>query len=270
MQLRSLGYQTELLVNGFENRIEDRGDHVFVQTLNNPGFFWGNLLIFRRPPAAEDLEPWQDKFREAFAHEPKVKHCTFAWDSPTAERGEGQAFVDQGFNWEESVVITASEIHAPPKVHTGIDVRPLATDDEWKACYRNQLNSRPSHLAEVPFAVFKRKQIERYRRMDQAGLGHWYGAFLGKKLVADLGIYVSESGLGRYQNVMTHPDHRRQGIAGTLVWKAGQHALQTRAKRLVMIADEGDHPVQIYISCGLQPTEKMIGLYRWPKEDGRK
>ncbi|MES2965270.1 MAG: GNAT family N-acetyltransferase [Bdellovibrionota bacterium] len=268
MKLRSLGYQTELLVNGFENKIEDRGDHVYVQTLDNPGFFWGNLLIFREPPRAEDVDRWPKMFAEAFAHEPKVKHCTFAWDSPAAERGAGQLFIELGFKFEESLVITAKKVHAPPKVNDDAVVRPLETDDEWQASYENQINSRPAHLAEGPFNVFKMKQMRRYRRMAEAGLGHWYGAFLGQTLVADLGIYVSSDGIARYQNVMTHPDHRRKGLAGTLVWKAGQHALDHGAKTLVMIADEGDHPVRIYKSCGFEPTEKMIGVYRWPKEDG--
>lgn len=264
--LRSLGYRTELLVNGFENRIEDRGDYVFVQTPGNPGFFWGNLLIFRNPPTENDIEEWPKIFAREFAHEPKVQHCTLAWDSPDAERGAAQRFVDQGYRWEHSSVLTTKTIHAPPKVNSEAKVRPLVSDDDWRASYENQINSRPEYLEEKSFNAFKKRQMERYRRMSEAGLGHWYGAFLKNRLVADLGIYVSKDGLGRYQSVMTHPEFRRQGLAGTLVFKAGAHALEQGAKALVMIADENDHPMKIYQSCGFEPTEKMIGVYRFPPQ----
>ena len=43
--------------------------------------------------------------------------------------------------------------------------------------------------------------------------------------MADLGIYF-EDDLGRYQNVTTHEDFRRQGICATLVYEAGQYAIK--------------------------------------------
>jgi GNAT superfamily N-acetyltransferase len=265
--LRSLGYRTELLVNGFENRIEDRGEYVFVQTPTNPGFFWGNLLIFRRPPTSRDITEWPEIFEREFAHEPRVRHRTFAWDSPEAEKGEAQAFVDQGYKWEHSVVITATRVHAPPKSNPNAKVRPLESDEDWEDATRLQLQARPAYLTAGPYENFKRRQFQRYRRMSEAGHGHWYGAFLDGTQVANCGIYTDEQGLGRYQSVITDENHRRQGLAGTLVHKAGQHALDTKAKRLVMIADEHDHPVRIYKSCGFEQTERMIGVFRVPPED---
>ena len=37
------------------------------------------------------------------------------------------------------------------------------------------------------------------------------------ELIASLGIFTAAAGLARFQSVKTHPDHRGQGLAGTLV-----------------------------------------------------
>jgi predicted GNAT family acetyltransferase len=83
-------------------------------------------------------------------------------------------------------------------------------------------------------------------------------------LVADLGVFHDGRGLGRYQAVETHPDFRRRGIAGTLVYEAGrraiaEHGLQT----LVIIADEDGDPSRLYQAVGFAPTEKDVGVLWW-------
>jgi predicted GNAT family acetyltransferase len=102
--------------------------------------------------------------------------------------------------------------------------------------------------------------------MEQAGLGHWYGAFLGGKMVADLGVFHDRRGLGRYQSVETHPDFRSRGIAGRLVYDAGLQAmLEHGLHTLVIITDADSSPSRIYASVGFVPMEKNVGLLWWDK-----
>ena len=42
-------------------------DLMAVRTPKLPGFFMGNLLVFPEPPAAGDIERWQQLFRAEFA-----------------------------------------------------------------------------------------------------------------------------------------------------------------------------------------------------------
>ncbi len=69
--------------------------------------------------------------------------------------------------------------------------------------------------------------------LTEAGHGWWFGAFVDGQLAAQVGVVTDGSGLARYQNVETHPDARRQGLAGALVWHAG-HALGSGAGTLVL------------------------------------
>jgi predicted GNAT family acetyltransferase len=110
--------------------------------------------------------------------------------------------------------------------------------------------------------------MKRYRRMGQAGLGEWFGAFLDGRLVADLGVFTDGS-VGRFQSVGTHPGYRRRGICGTLVHQASRHAFERiGVETLVMVADEHYFAAKIYESVGFQRTEKQVGLDWWEKEAG--
>jgi predicted GNAT family acetyltransferase len=109
-----------------------------------------------------------------------------------------------------------------------------------------------------------------YRRMSEAGLGHWYGAFSENQLVADLGLF-HDGALGRFQNVGTHPAFRRRGVCATLVFLASQHALGEHAlgehalKTLVMVADEDGDARRVYEDVGFVATEKQRTLSWWSK-----
>jgi predicted GNAT family acetyltransferase len=73
--------------------------------------------------------------------------------------------------------------------------------------------------------VFLQARLAAERVLTEAGHGFWFGAFTGGTLVAQLGLNTGEGGLARYQSVETHPAARRQGLAGNLVWHAGQQVL---------------------------------------------
>lgn len=104
-----------------------------------------------------------------------------------------------------------------------------------------------------------RQQLSVLREMTDAGLGKRYGAFVEGRLVADLGIYRSGS-LGRFNDVSTHRDFRRQGICSTLVHRASKTAFAEGVSRLVLVADQGSQAERIYRSLGFEMTEKEVGL----------
>jgi predicted GNAT family acetyltransferase len=67
--------------------------------------------------------------------------------------------------------------------------------------------------------------------------------------------------------VETHPEFRRRGICGTLVYESARHALGSLgAERLVMVADAHYHAARIYESLGFRPTERQLGVERRPRD----
>jgi GNAT superfamily N-acetyltransferase len=264
MQIHSLANQTDLIFPRFDGIVHDHGDHLTILTPGNPTFYWGNFLLFARPPEAGDFERWMSMFAAEVAQPSGARHVTFGWDSLDGESGQVDEFLAAGFSLGESVVLATSQVRRPPRYNEQVHVRPLREEWEWQAAIENQVECRGEDHDRPGYLIFKRNQFRRYRAMNAAGLGEWFGAFLGDQLVADLGIYRSER-LGRFQSVCTHPDYRRQGICGALVHQAARHALDVmKLERLVMVADEHYHAARIYESAGFSPCEKQRGLERWP------
>ncbi len=143
-----------------------------------------------------------------------------------------------------------------------VSFRTLQTEDDWRQATENQVRCRDDERGEAGYRVFKEAEMRRYRAMAQAGRGAWFGAFLDGGLVADLGIY-HDGKLGRFQTVETHPDHRRRGIGGTLVFHAARHALgQMGLETLVLVADADSPAERLYRSVGFLPTERQVAVER--------
>lgn len=121
--------------------------------------------------------------------------------------------------------------------------------DEW---YLNAGSQRP----------FLKNMFSDLRRMTNEGLGKRFGAFLGGSVVADLGIYTS-NGIGRFNEVATHRQFRRQGFCGNLVYRAAIAAFESmNVQTLVMEADEDDHAAAIYESVGFKPNQRKVS-FEW-------
>ena len=268
MNIQSLGYKTDLFFPRFDGEVVDRGDYTVIRTPSNPTFHWGNFLLFDRPPAAGDFERWQRLFAEEIGKPSDIGHVAFGWDTVNGEKGDLQSFLDAGLRPNSSVVLTASAVNPPPKVNADCVIRPLREDWEWESATEAQISCRaPEHTLEG-YTPYKTRAMARYRRMVQAGLGEWFGAFLEGRAAADLGVFV-ENGVGRFQSVVTHPDFRRRGLCGTLVYEAARYAFERLgAETLVMVADEEYHAAKIYESVGFLPTEHHIGVDWWEGADG--
>ena len=265
MEIRSLGYRTDLIFPRFDGQILDRGTYLVIRTPANPTYYWGNFLLFADPPGQGDLQRWKVLFAREIGLPPQVGHYAFGWDTVGGETGLVQPFLDEGFNLSQSHVLTARQVNPPPKYNRQVAIRPLAEDWEWQQAGRNQVLCRQAGHSEAEYQSFKRDQMQRFRRMTVAGLGHWFGAFLEGQLVADLGVFT-DGPVGRFQDVGTHPDYRRRGICGALVHQASLYAFEKMyVQTLVMVADEHYFAAKIYESVGFQPREHQVGLDWWNK-----
>jgi ribosomal protein S18 acetylase RimI-like enzyme len=75
-----------------------------------------------------------------------------------------------------------------------------------------------------------------------------------------LGLFRAEE-LGRYQSVQTHPDFRRRGIAGAMVYKAALFGLEHfNLETLVIVAEAGSPAERLYRSLGFEFAEYQLGV----------
>lgn len=264
MELRSLGYRSQLIFTAFDGMALDRGDHWAIHTLSNPNFFWGNLLIFDRPPRQGDFAVWTQTFKSEFTN-PKIHHITLAWDSADGTIGEIDEFIENGFTLEATAVLSASNVNRPLKYNSELVVRGLQTESEWEEMIRVQVASSHDNLPPSEWERFYRTQALRYQAMDRAGFGQWYGGFLNGQLAGGLGLFHHQR-VGRFQSVSTAPDFQRRGVCQTLVYEASRRLLDSgTVDHLVMCADPDYHAIKIYEAVGFERQITEHGVYWWDK-----
>lgn len=267
MELRSLGLRTEVMLAEHRGHVRHRADYIAIETPDNPTYYWGNCLIFAAAPSDESAlesgeRSWRRIFEREFGHNPAVRHQTFTWDEPGFVPGHSDAFKRLGFERDELLVLSAREVVPPAHVNRELRIEAVVTDDAWKNVTNLLVQTREPHFDEQVYTRYMEKKTLFFRHLTMTGAGVWYGAYLGNDLCGVLGL-VERDGLGRFQEVATHPDFRRLGVCGTLVHHVAALALMSkRVSELVMIADPHYVAARIYESIGFTPIERLYTLER--------
>jgi len=263
MEIQSLGRRTDFMFAKFSGSVTDRGSYTLIQTPNHPNHYWGNYIVFDHAPRKGSLKEWTRIFDSEFTYYSEPHHYVFTWDVGRDEPGEYQEFLDANYDFESSVVLSAKVLRPPLHLNPDIQIKKICSSQEWEEVIRLQTLCGDPKFINSHYETYKRGQIQQYMEMSEAGMGSWFGAFLNGQLVGDLGIF-HDGKLGRYQNVDTHPDFRRRGICGTLVYQAGLTALaEFGIGQLVMEADVHYHAARIYESVGFKPVEVNHSLSWW-------
>lgn len=259
MEIRSLGFRTDLALLGLGGSvIEDRGDCLVIRTSENPGYHWGNFVLLHELPGPADVARAVAQFEDAF---PGSDYRAIGVD--TCDRlPDGDAM---GLALEVNSVLTASTVRPPRHCNTEATYRRLASDEDWAQLA--DLEARCFDTAgSMAFREFLSRRVVGFRRWCEAGHGAWWGAFVDGALGAGMGLFRAGDGLARFQNVVTRPEFRQRGLAGTLAYDVACWGLrELGVSRLVIVADPGAAAIRIYRSLGFTEAEPMVQLYRPPR-----
>jgi len=258
----SLGYRTDLMLLGLQGSvIEPRADYQVVRTPANPTFYWGNFLLLGGPPAPGTVSSWMSTFAREF---PGAKHVALGVDGTAGDAGDQSELATAGLAVERNTVLTTDMTSPPPHPNETAQFRTLDSDADWLAALELQEAGHPDGKSEG-WQGFGGRRLQARRQMQAKGYGAWFGAFQAGRMVSGLGIFGDGSGIARFQDVDTHPDHRNQGLAGTLVYQAGQYARKEMAARtLVIVAEPVGPAISIYRSVGFHDAETQVQLQREP------
>ncbi|MGW7685372.1 GNAT family N-acetyltransferase [Kribbella sp. NPDC054772] len=258
MEITSLGYRTDLLLLALGgSEFEDKGAYVVVRTPGNPGFWWGNYLLYRTPFAPGDTKIRLDDFHREF---PAAEHVALGIDSVDGEVGAADEVTAAGFTVEPSVVMTADSVVPPQRPNEESTYRLLSGDGDWEQLFQQGL-ATAARTVDDAYEEFSRRKVATQRALVEAGHGLWFGAFDGDRLQSSLGLMFDGKGLARFQNVQTSLEDRGRGLASTLVHRASTYGLnEGGAKTLVMVADPEYLAIRIYRSVGFVDSETQLGL----------
>lgn len=256
--IRSIALKTALMIQRMYGIVEDRGSHIVLKTPTVPDFWYGNCLAMPAAPRGGDHTAWMALFAKAL---PEHRHRVFLVDAPDGETGDAQAFQDDGFEINVCDVLAAQTLRDPGPVPEDIAFRPLVTDRDWEAVVA--LSLRVNEGGRGHDLGFLQRKFSAVRQAIGQGLGVWWGAWAQEELVADMGLFWAE-GLVRFQDVETHPDHRRRGICRSLLHRACTEARRELGEPLFVIVPVDDTVRRVYESVGFSFREKTVDFFRMP------
>ncbi len=258
MDVQSLGFRTDIaLLEHDGSVVEDHGTHIVVRTPHNPTFYWGNFVLIGDPGPGDWVSRW---LAVSAAEFPDAQHAALGFDRPGVV--DTAALEAAGLTVERDVTMTTTSVNPPRHAATGVELRPLSGDDDWAQQVELSLAGETDpHVTRE----FSSRRDQSYRDLTEAGHGCWFGAFVDGALAASLGIFRAGEGLARFQHVKTHPEHRRRGLAGSLVHLASRFALdELEAERLVMVADPDYVAIRVYRSVGFVDAEPQLQVTKLP------
>jgi GNAT superfamily N-acetyltransferase len=246
-----LGWHTDvavLLAGGSE--VESFKDHLVVRTPTNPTYHWGHFVLVTDPDAVADAGRWVERFTTCF---PGAQHRAIG----LVARPPADPWTAVGLEVQRDQVLVAATPLGVGTAPDGYTVRALEHRADWQAS--NVLRE----LSYPGTPDFTAATTERRAAMTARGLVRWFGAFdaVGR-LAAELGIVDCGDGAARYQSVLTHPDHRRRGLAGLLLGVADAFARDAYgASRTVIVADADGEAARLYRARGFEDDQLSWQAY---------
>ncbi len=119
----------------------------------------------------------------------------------------------------------------------------LLRDDakEWEA------RMGRSYQARMPEAILAARRIK-----EPAGARFWI-AYVENQPAAYLWSWVASNGVGQVEDLFTHPDFRRRGLATALIHHGVADCRSRGAQEVFLLADPSDTPKHMYAAFGFRP-----------------
>jgi RimJ/RimL family protein N-acetyltransferase len=272
-----LGWRTHLIFPRFDAQIEDRGDHLVVRTPHNPTYWWGNFLLYAKPPREGQADDWIAEFDATIRlAQPESAHLAFG----IAGGGDFELpadFAAAGLVKHRTTVLTLKrELLDPavPPLSREYGVRALELPARIGEIVELESAINAGEHAEPGYSQFREREMQRYTAMQDAGLGHWFGVFArqqpkGERLVASCGLFREKRGFGmvsRFRDVGTHPEWRQRGLATALLHAVCRHGFEVMGDETIVIAtDPDDRAIRIYEAIGFEREDDIYSLERPPR-----
>lgn len=259
--LNSLTVRSEVLTLSGLSDLTQHDGYCIQRTPSEPDYWMGNQLILQRSDFG-----FGDLMQIFERHFPKAEHRCFVWDLPDMARGDVPVeFTENGFKHEDVDALVLGDTLRRVAVPEGIEIRPLRSDADWAAALglQTEITIEEGH-DEVGYRAYLEGRNHSRRAQIAKGLGEWFGAFEGGRLVCQMGIFHDEH-VARYQAVETRMTHRRRGICSAVLRHAALWALgRAPEAKVVIVAELNSNAGRLYRSMGFEHAETIYGVMRGP------
>ena len=256
----SLLTATDLELSAVDGQVNHFDSFIQVRSPDNPGYYWGNYLLFPEPPEVDQLTVFIDKFRDQFQEFPDVKHVLLRWDGAALAVDVLGRAKDLNLVPDHGFELIANTLPDPDPGK--VEIRPINFSADFELVTALNILCDPQEESDSDgYRLFKQRLRNSWRVRVEAEKMRWWGAFVGDRLVGQCGMVICSDHLGRYQSIETHPDYRRQGICTALVSKVRRHAMENEGCRAELLgAEPKGHALGLYQKLGFTIQDTQWGL----------
>jgi GNAT superfamily N-acetyltransferase len=223
----------------------------FVRNLDAPHIYDVNFAAFLRAETRDEIAWVLDRADELYDGLP---HRVFHIDPWTPPAFEAQLLLD-GFQFEDELqLLLEGELqvaHDPP----GIDVRLVESDEDWSRLRRL---TRLDHEEQAGRGVHPlwdeevTSEMVATKRIKAPALRFWL-ARADHADCAFLSSWPGGNGVGKVEDLFTHPEFRRRGVASALIVHCVRDARERGAGPVLIGALPNDTPMRMYAAMGFRP-----------------
>jgi ribosomal protein S18 acetylase RimI-like enzyme len=248
----SLFLRSEFIFWRSHSIIEDVGDALVIVTPHNPYWRWGNLIVLKNPPRAEDVGRWRALYEKRIAPNQAIPNRILIWDETTIDTSTIEEYKKDNLTFSPYNVLTLKSL-TQPKNHNGrISIKEVFDNDEaWQDVIEANIES--FGVSETSdYKDYAERRFSDHRSHIRKGAGRWYSAFVDGEFAGSLGIFAGD-GLCRFQEVAVRPKFRRQSVASTLVYHGASRAREEYPNHLqVIVADPEGEAINVYRQIGFE------------------
>ena len=160
----SLGLRTELMMLKPFGGLTSHFDCLQFVSPAMPDYFFGNCLVFPKPPVADDFPRWTSRFETLFADMAGIRHQTFLWPSHPFDPSDILPFTEGGFELDATAVMDSAHPKAHRPLEAGIALRQVTSDADWQAASDLQILVGLEDMEYEGYSDFERRRMVVLRR----------------------------------------------------------------------------------------------------------
>lgn len=223
----------------------------FVRNLDAPRIYDVNFAAFVRADTKAETASVLERADELFEGMP---HRVFHIDPWTPPAFEAQLMLD-GFEFEDELQLLLEGDLDPVLDPPAIDIRLVESDEDWSVVRRL---ARLDHEEQARRDVHPlwdedvTSQMVATKRAKAPDLRFWL-ARADETACAFLSSWPGANGVGKVEDLFTHPDFRHRGIASALIVHCIRDVRERGAGPVLIGALPNDTPMRMYAAMGFRP-----------------
>ena len=221
----------------------------FVRNRAYPAIYDANHVTHVSASTPEQIDRLLARVEREFAG---IGHRQFGVDFRTPPAFVARLALE-GYERRDALVMALEE--DPRGTRPEHEIRRVVTDADWRdyaALKELDWREHEERIKKPPEPEVGRA-LYAVARLKQPPVQHWFACQNGRPL-AYLNSWGGIAGVGQVEDLFTHPDFRRCGLATALLHHCVAECRRQGAGPVVIVSDPTDTPKQMYAAMGFKPV----------------